>query len=69
MSKPQTSRIPPVVGNCTVVKDKTSQVHTCSVGKKVAMLHCGCNVPVIASASVEHQFGSSLPLMDRYFGE
>ena len=29
MSKPQSSRIPPVLGNCAVVMDKTSQVQTC----------------------------------------
>ena len=49
--------------------DKTSKVHTCSVGKEVAMLHCGCNVPVIASACLEHQDEGSLPLMEGHVGE
>ena len=69
MSKPQTSRIPPVVENCSVVMDTKSQVHTCSVGKEVAMLHCGRNAPVIASACLEHLDDGSLPLMERYVGE
>ena len=69
MSKPQSSRIPPVLGNCAVVMDKTSQVQTCSMGKEVAMLHCGCNVPVIASACMEYQDEGCLPLMVGYIGE
>ena len=56
------------MGNCAVVMDTTSQVHTCSVCKEVAMLHCEYKVPVIASACLEHQEGS-LPLMEGYVGE
>ena len=39
------------------------------MGKEAAILHCACNVPVIASACLEHQDEGRLPLMERYVGE
>ena len=33
------------------------------------MLHCGCKIPVIASACVRHDDKCNLPVMDGYVGE